>query len=255
VERPTPSDIEQVVELKERAFRSAARREAKSRGLDGEALATAVERQVQRWRREPRVTADAYPGEEGTFARFWARLHLDDAHWRVSGTLAEGLYGGVVVRELSIRPWAGSQREPSANVLRTLSVATLKELALHELRTRAEFVQQFADLERDTAGRVKLTTTASGRRRILRAAEQAGPPTPRRGVKGGGEDFYRAVARDAIEIARAGLPVYKTLATERQAKQETARKWIAKARRYGFLHPGPKVWQPGPNHHKAKEET
>jgi hypothetical protein len=252
---PRPSDIERVVELKERAFRSEARREAMSRGLDGEALARAVERRVQQWRQEPRVTADASPSEDGTFARFWARLYLCDSHWRVSGTLAEGQYGGVVVRELSIRPWADSQLEPSANVLRSLSLATLKDRALRELRTRAEFVRQFADLERETGGRARLTTTAAGRKKILRAAEQAGPPTPRRGVKGGGEDFYRGVTRDAIEIARVGLPVYETLAAERHAKPETARKWIAKARRDGFLHPGRNVWQPGPNYPKAKEET
>jgi hypothetical protein len=232
----------------------------RARGLGGARLerqaADAVRRWQRRWHAEPYVTAAAV--EDGT-ARFWARVQVGGEAWRVEGTLVRSTHGHVLVHQLSVRPWAdhgampSHDLETSVDVLKRLRVAELRRLALDELRVNADHLDRFRDWHSASGGRIRIGLSDVEQAAIAAGAKMAGPPRPKPGRGGVSIDFYRGVARDAIRINADGQPVYDTLASERQTKPRTTRKWIATSRAIGTLDPQPRVWRPGPNFQEEEQ--
>lgn len=249
-----PSSIEAHAEISDRLAALHARERAEARGAAPEQIERSVARAVRQAQRAPVVTADVVD-DPRAFARFWARIYIDRRYWRVEGTLARSGYGVVVIDSITIRPWDEPGPEPTTVVLRVLPVTELRRRALAELRSRADFVERMVEVE-GQVGRTVLTSSPAEREAILRGGDLAGPEKPQRGRKGGGIDFYRGVARDAVRIAATGSPVYQTLADERGATVDRVRHWIADARsKHQTLVDAPGVWRLGPRYEpEAKED-
>jgi hypothetical protein len=249
-EPPADLTFEKRVSLDEAGVQENARYRAEAKGTKD--VEAAVARALFSFRAKPYVRIVGHyrePRADGSWAEFAARVKVAGRFWRVNGSLADSPYGRVIVRELTIKPWPGSTAEPNPSLLGRLPIPTIRDKALEILRGGPERTAFLDDHAARSGGRIKVRSTDAERAEIEQAASRAGPKQPRRGRGGAGMDFYRQLAADAIRVAKSGLPIYKTLARERQMNEPSVKAAIRTARteKIGTLDPRPNTWAFGPN--------
>ncbi|MGD0985079.1 MAG: hypothetical protein ABSA65_14885 [Acidimicrobiales bacterium] len=221
---------------------------------------------------------DATPEVVGVF---WAQ---HETGWRVTGELARQ-DGRLIVRSFSVQPvrlaWkaaleaiAGSRGgAPGAGPGGdddVTSAETPRGGVTAELLRSIPFGELLANVLAEVAGWEK--TLANQRddgskpepwelnRRAVRQAREIGGLEYRAGRRPYGDSFYRRIAELclAIQAESPGDGVIHTLADQEGVAYETARTWVARARKQGFLAPGSpgrSGFEAGPRFHEKGERS
>ncbi|MGD0984479.1 MAG: hypothetical protein ABSA65_11785 [Acidimicrobiales bacterium] len=177
-----------------------------------------------------------------------------DGLWRCLAWLSLTDRQEIVIFRLEVRPWGD-------DVL-SLGTNPLRDLPLHRWLTQAHsrLTDGIAEWLADEGGVPTHSMDAKELRRLRRVAkDMAESTTPRPGPKGFGENFYRRLALDYLELQGKGVSrgIRWVLAEQENRRQKrddiddrTVRDWLTKATRLGFLSagsPGRAGRRPGPN--------
>lgn len=195
-------------------------------------------------------TGNTTPGE--AVAEFdWFPETGPAAGWQIGGKLFAAASGEVVIGEIVIH--ARDTQVPAggitSGVLRDIPTGALMGQLRSTLTAAGVQIGEFEEATGDSFEDL--------RREAREAAHTlAASGGPKRGRKGYGDEHYRWVALEYLDLQGQGRGVLRRLADRasdtfgRPVAWQTVRDWVAEARRRGFLTqatPGRAGAQPGPN--------